>query len=158
MALDDPRIAGGRHASGFVFPVPVPDFRLLRIDLDAHGGSCTLRLPGPMIVLSVSGKAEVAAQADGLTLRPGHAAFIAARDAGVTLSGCGLAFVAPRRTRGPGLRRYRLAGMNPPAPPGTLIGGRANPLGSSPVDRSAIVGRNVQMHFAGPIPMGNRVR
>jgi mannose-6-phosphate isomerase len=93
-ALDDPRLAGDRHASGVDFGVPVPDFRLLRVDLDAHGGSCRVRLPGPMIVLSVSGKAAVAAEADAVTVTSGQAAFVAAQDSGVTLSGCGLAFVA----------------------------------------------------------------
>jgi mannose-6-phosphate isomerase class I len=47
-----------------------------------------------MIVLPVSGKAVVAADADTVTLAPGQAAFVAARDSGVTLSGSGGVFVA----------------------------------------------------------------
>jgi mannose-6-phosphate isomerase len=93
-ALDDPRLAGDRQASGVDFAVPVPDFRLLRIDLDAHAGSYDVRLPGPMIVLSVSDAVGVAAEADVVALTPGQAAFIAARDSGVSLSGSGVVFVA----------------------------------------------------------------
>jgi mannose-6-phosphate isomerase len=92
--LDNPRLAGDRHAFGVDFAVPVPDFRLLRIDLDAHGGSCPIRLPGPMILLSVSGGVKVAAEADTVALTPGRAAFVAAGDTEVTVSGSGVVFVA----------------------------------------------------------------
>ena len=82
--LAEPRVS----AVGGVFEVPVPDFRLTRLELDA-GESMALDDPGPSVVLCASG----ALQVGDLALRPGRAAFVGAGTP-TTLSGSGLAFVA----------------------------------------------------------------
>jgi mannose-6-phosphate isomerase len=92
--LDEPRFCGERTEFGADFAAPVPDFRLLRIDLGARGGTCALALEGPLVVLSVTGTTTIAWQAESVTLTAGRAAFVGARDSGLTLSGHGLAFVA----------------------------------------------------------------
>jgi mannose-6-phosphate isomerase len=93
-AIDDPRFTGNRDAFGTDFAVPVPDFRLLQINLDAHEGSRAIGLRGPMIVLSVSGDAAVATEGNIVALAPGQAAFVAARHGSLTVSGSGVVFVA----------------------------------------------------------------
>jgi mannose-6-phosphate isomerase len=74
------------HPVGGTFDVPVPDFRLARLEVDEPIG---LPDPGPAIVLCTSGEVTLA----GLGLAPGRAAFV---PAGVpaTLAGTGVAFVA----------------------------------------------------------------
>ena len=81
-ALEDPRcpsVAGS-------FAVPVPDFRLTRLEVDEPTG---LDDPGPLIVLCTEGELRVAE----LALPPGRAAFVPAATP-VALAGPGTAFVA----------------------------------------------------------------
>jgi mannose-6-phosphate isomerase len=80
--LVDPRwpSVGGR------FDVPVPDFALTRLEIDAATG---LHDDGPSIVLCVSGALDVA----DVSVGAGRAAFVPAGQA-VTLAGAGTAFVA----------------------------------------------------------------
>jgi mannose-6-phosphate isomerase len=75
------------------FDVPVPDFRLSRIELD---GRATHRDDGPCIVLCASGRVTVAADAGGerVSLGPGHAAFVPASSPQLGLTGAGTVFVA----------------------------------------------------------------
>jgi mannose-6-phosphate isomerase len=73
---------------GGVFEVPVPDFRLTRLQLVASE-PMSLHDAGPLIVLCASGALSVGE----LRVRPGHAAFVAAGTR-VRLAGDGLAFVA----------------------------------------------------------------
>jgi mannose-6-phosphate isomerase len=68
------------------FTVPVPDFALRPLDVD---GPVPVPGAGPRLVLAVTDGVEV----DGLALRPGHAAFVAAA-AGAQLNGRGRVFVA----------------------------------------------------------------
>lgn len=82
--LDDPRLP----CLGGVFDVPVSDFRLTRLELDA-GEPMALDDPGPCIVLCASDSMIVS----DVALGPGRAAFVSAGTA-TTLRGAGLAFVA----------------------------------------------------------------
>lgn len=68
------------------FAVPVPDFGLTRLTVDAPTG---LDDPGPVIVLGVEGEVRVG----DVALPPGHAAFVPAGTP-TTIGGAGLAFVA----------------------------------------------------------------
>ena len=80
--LPDPRwpaVAGS-------FAVPVPDFRLTRLEVDEPTG---LDDPGPSIVLCTGGEVRVGTSA----LTPGHAAFVLPGTP-VTLEGAGTVFVA----------------------------------------------------------------
>ena len=83
-ALAEPR----RPAVAGVFEVPVPDFRLTRLELEADE-SMALDDPGPVIVLCASGEVTVG----DVTLARGRASFVSAGTA-TTLAGEGLAFVA----------------------------------------------------------------
>jgi len=80
--LADPRWP----AVGGSFDVPVPDFRLVRLEVEEPTG---LDDPGPLIVLCVEGRLGLA----DLELAPGRAAFVPVATA-VTLAGKGTAFVA----------------------------------------------------------------
>ncbi len=71
---------------GGTFDVPVPDFRLARLEIENPTG---LHDPGPAIVLCTSGVLTVA----GVDLAPGHAAFVPAA-VPATIGGAGVAFVA----------------------------------------------------------------
>jgi mannose-6-phosphate isomerase len=73
-------------ATGGTFAVPVPDFRLTRLEVAEPTG---LDDPGPLIVLCTSGQVQVGE----LALRPGRAAFVPAATP-ATLAGEGTAFVA----------------------------------------------------------------
>jgi mannose-6-phosphate isomerase class I len=68
------------------FAVPVPDFRLVPLDVD---GAAPV-VPRPAIVLCTSGSVEVA----GVALAPGHAAFVPANATEVVVNGRGQAFAA----------------------------------------------------------------
>ena len=92
--LPDPLFDGQADEFGALFAVPVPDFKLLKVDLDAYKGSCAIGLHGPFVVLCASGSARVAAQGASVDLTPGRAAFVSARDAGFTVSGTGTVFAA----------------------------------------------------------------
>ena len=76
-----------------VYPVPVREFRLSRINL--ADGSLEVDVPGPQILLTVEGELTLTA-ADGrvLALRRGRSAWISADERGVRLSGTGVAFRA----------------------------------------------------------------
>jgi mannose-6-phosphate isomerase len=71
---------------GGTFAVPVPDFRLTRLEVEEPTG---LDDPGPLIVLCTEGAAEV----DGVRLRPGHAAFVPAATP-TTVAGEAVVYVA----------------------------------------------------------------
>ena len=92
--LPDPLFDGQADEFGAVFAVPVPDFKLLMVDLDAYKGSCAIGLHGPFVVLCASGSARVASQGATVDLTPGRAAFVSARDVGFTVSGTGTVFAA----------------------------------------------------------------
>jgi mannose-6-phosphate isomerase len=82
--VDDPRWPRGP----FGYTVPVPDFRLMAFD-DGSEVDYVIPRGRPSIVLSTAGDPTV----NGLTLTPGHAAFVsAATQASVT--GYGTVFVA----------------------------------------------------------------
>ena len=61
--LAEPRFDGHADEFGAMFVVPVPDFKLLMIDLDAYKGSCAIGLPGPFVVLCAAGVARVESRA-----------------------------------------------------------------------------------------------
>jgi mannose-6-phosphate isomerase len=71
---------------GGSFDVPVPDFRLTRLEIDESTG---LHDPGPLIVLGTSGEVAVG----DVATPPGHAAFVPAGTA-TTISGRGVVFIA----------------------------------------------------------------
>ena len=50
-----PLFDGHADEFGAMFAVPVPDFKLLMVDLDAYKGSCAIGLHGPFVVLCASG-------------------------------------------------------------------------------------------------------
>ncbi len=91
----DPDISTGvASPSGeTVFPVPVNEFRLSRIEL--RDSAIDLDHPGPQILLSVDGAPELT---DGcgrrLELTRGRSAWLAAADSGIRLSGSGVVFRA----------------------------------------------------------------
>ncbi|HLY34256.1 MAG TPA: mannose-6-phosphate isomerase, class I [Jatrophihabitantaceae bacterium] len=75
--LDDPRCDAEDDGFGPSFDVPVADFALSIIDLDAFKGSCAVGVPGPHLVLCVEEPVEVSAgEGAPLVLRPGTAAFV----------------------------------------------------------------------------------
>ncbi|HET9519165.1 MAG TPA: mannose-6-phosphate isomerase, class I [Actinoplanes sp.] len=79
------------------WPVPVRDFVLHRVQLDASRPSVAVPVEGPRIVLCVAGEVTVAGGSDGAVVRiaAGASAFASAdADAGLTLSGTGEVFVA----------------------------------------------------------------
>jgi mannose-6-phosphate isomerase len=93
--LDDPRFEG--HANGVAsvgFRPPVEDFRLNAIDLDGFKGSAAWGGQGPQIVLCTSGAVQVTVGPVSVALTPGHAAFVAAREAVYLLRGTGQVFIA----------------------------------------------------------------
>jgi mannose-6-phosphate isomerase len=77
------------------WPVPAREFVLHRVAVQAGGPSVTLPVDGPRVVLCVSGEVAVADAAGGsVPVEAGAAAFAAADDGMVTVSGAGVAFVA----------------------------------------------------------------
>ena len=79
--------------SELAWRVPVPDFRLGRIDVEG-----TVRLqatpPGPQVILCTAGSVAVRAAGISVTVQPGHSAFVTAAAGEVTLAGSGQAFRA----------------------------------------------------------------
>jgi mannose-6-phosphate isomerase len=61
---------------GLRYPVPIEDFDLTRVQLDAQSGALTTR--GPQVLLCTEGGAELTSGEGTLTLRKGCAAFVAA--------------------------------------------------------------------------------
>ncbi|HEU5006350.1 MAG TPA: mannose-6-phosphate isomerase, class I [Jatrophihabitantaceae bacterium] len=83
------------------FRVPVPDFELVRVDLDGYrkpgqdAGECATGDEGkPYLVLCASGKARVDTQGEVVALAPGQAAFVRSRGPLFLLRGTGQTFLA----------------------------------------------------------------
>ncbi|HEY2165590.1 MAG TPA: mannose-6-phosphate isomerase, class I [Jatrophihabitantaceae bacterium] len=102
-ALAEPRCPVRAEGSGagvdVEFDVPVPDFAVTVVDLDAHRGRRDVDRPRPHVVLCVAGAVDVAALGaetlrDTVRLQPAQAAFVPARDAGFTLAGSGKVVLA----------------------------------------------------------------
>jgi mannose-6-phosphate isomerase len=95
--LEDPRCVAEDSGFGPSFDIPVPDFALSVVDLDAYKGGCAVGIPGPYLVLCVEDSVEVSAdEAAPLVLRPGRAAFVSSTREGraFTLRGSGRVFCA----------------------------------------------------------------
>ncbi|MEV4829039.1 mannose-6-phosphate isomerase, class I [Micromonospora sp. NPDC049257] len=93
--LDDPVIAARPVASGVVrWPVPVDDFALHRVTVEASGPEVRLPLPGPRVVFCHSGKVAVDDGVGTVMLGPGQAAVGTAAATALVVSGTGAAFVA----------------------------------------------------------------
>lgn len=92
-----PRCPAEDWGFGTDFTVPVPDFAVHLVDLDAYRkparaeGSCALGdLGKPYLLLCTDGRARVeAADGSAAELPPGHAAFVRARDRLLTVRGTG---------------------------------------------------------------------
>lgn len=103
--------AGDGGAAMLEYPVPVPDFRLLRVTLPADGAAghtrpsqraaTTVPVPAaaPAIVLGTDGEVTVAAGDARLDLRPGAAAYARPGRRELRLSGRGEALVVTCRDR-----------------------------------------------------------
>lgn len=87
-----PRVAAAGSDGVSVYDAGVPDFRLLRVELD--GAPRTLTVDGPTIVLATAGEITVAAGPARRVLVPGGAAYASADETELTLDGIGEAFVA----------------------------------------------------------------
>ncbi|WEK62719.1 MAG: mannose-6-phosphate isomerase, class I [Candidatus Microbacterium colombiense] len=75
------------------YPVPVPDFALDRVLLT--GGSVTLPVAGPTMVLATAGTVSISAAAeDSRRIAVGAAAFVSADESELHLTGTGEVFVA----------------------------------------------------------------
>jgi mannose-6-phosphate isomerase len=93
--LDDPVVAAVRVAPGVVtWPVPIDDFALHRVRLDAAGPEVRLALPGPRVVLCWAGGIEARDAAGAVAIAPGEAAIGAADPGPLILAGTGEAYVA----------------------------------------------------------------
>jgi mannose-6-phosphate isomerase len=100
-ALAVPRWPDAHPGPGVGFRVPLPDFELGGVDLDAYRkpgrdvGSCATGDAGkPYLVLCTSGAVCVDVAGAVVELRPGQAAFVPARDRSFTLRGTGRTFLA----------------------------------------------------------------
>ena len=75
--LPEPRcVDDGLGGHGHNYAVPVQDFGLFVVDLEARPRSAMFEVPGPFIVLCTLGTAEVARGDESITLRRGQAAFV----------------------------------------------------------------------------------
>ncbi|SCG67154.1 mannose-6-phosphate isomerase, class I [Micromonospora coxensis] len=93
--LVDPVVTARPVAPGVVcWPVPVDDFALHRVTVDAATPQVRLPLPGPRVVLCRAGKLSVDDGAGVVTLGPGQAAVGTAVAQSLVFSGEGEAFVA----------------------------------------------------------------
>lgn len=93
--LDDPVVVACPVMPGVVrWPVPVDEFALHRVTVDAAGPQVRLPLPGPRVVLCHRGRVAVDDGAGAVTLGPGQAAVGAATATTLVVSGTGEAFVA----------------------------------------------------------------
>ncbi|MER5700951.1 mannose-6-phosphate isomerase, class I [Micromonospora sp. NPDC002296] len=93
--LDDPRVAPEPVSAGVVrWPVPVEDFALHRVRLDAGALPVRLTVPGPRVVFCRAGRLSVDDGRGVVALVPGRSA-IGPADAGpLVLDGEGEAYVA----------------------------------------------------------------
>lgn len=93
--LTQPRWPAANQGVGADFSVPVEDFRLLLIDLDAdrkpgrEAGSCAVGLTGPCLLLCLDGGARVEVGATCVEVQPGRAAFVCPRESAFVLTGRG---------------------------------------------------------------------
>ncbi|MEV4770038.1 mannose-6-phosphate isomerase, class I [Micromonospora humida] len=93
--LDEPVLVARPVTPGVVcWPVPVDDFALHRVTVDAAGPEVRLPLPGPRVVFCHQGKVGVDDGQGAVMLGPGQAAVGRAAGAALVLSGTGTAFVA----------------------------------------------------------------
>ncbi|MFC0007442.1 mannose-6-phosphate isomerase, class I [Micromonospora siamensis] len=93
--LDDPVVRPQPVSPGVVtWPVPVEDFALHRVTVDASGPGVRLALPGPRVVLCRTGKLSVDDGAGAVTLDPGQAAVGTAAGGALVVGGEGEAYVA----------------------------------------------------------------
>ncbi|MEU5942652.1 mannose-6-phosphate isomerase, class I [Micromonospora sp. NPDC047548] len=93
--LTDPVVTARPVAPGVVcWPVPVEDFALHRVTVDATAPQVRLPLPGPRVVLCRAGRVAVDDGTGALTLGPGQAAVGPAAAGPLVFSGEGEAFVA----------------------------------------------------------------
>ncbi|MFK3980986.1 mannose-6-phosphate isomerase, class I [Micromonospora sp. NPDC050397] len=92
--LDDPLLAPVPVAPGVVgWRVPIDDFALHRVRLDAEVPQARLALTGPRVVLGGSGSVRVRDAAGEVTVEPGRAAISAADGGPLLFSGTGEVFV-----------------------------------------------------------------
>ena len=76
-----------------IYPTPVPEFRLSRLELD--GTDWDITHPGPQVVLAVEGDFSVRdATGRDLTIARGHSVWISAEDRDVRIKGSGTVFRA----------------------------------------------------------------
>jgi mannose-6-phosphate isomerase len=95
--LEDPILHSSAVAPGITtWPVPVPDFELLRIDLDGTRPPLEVPATGPRIILALSGDLFVGEAVDGtpVELTPGTAAYASADAGAIKVAGSGQLFVA----------------------------------------------------------------
>ncbi|RKN38088.1 mannose-6-phosphate isomerase, class I [Micromonospora endolithica] len=93
--LHDPVVRSRPVAPGVVcWPVPVDDFALHRVTVDADRPEVALSLPGPRVVLCCTGAVTVDDGAGAVALVPGHAAVGAAAGGTLRVTGAGEAYVA----------------------------------------------------------------
>ncbi|SCE71569.1 mannose-6-phosphate isomerase, class I [Micromonospora mirobrigensis] len=93
--LDDPVVRPQPVSSGVVtWPVPVEDFALHRVTVEASGPEVRLALPGPRVVLCRSGKLSVDDGVGAVALDPGRAAVGTAAGGALVVGGEGEAYVA----------------------------------------------------------------
>lgn len=93
--LDDPVVRARPVAPGVVtWPVPVAEFALHRVLLDAGVPRVTVPVTGPRVVLCVTGEVAVDDGVAAVPVRSGQAAVGPARGTPLVVSGSGTAFVA----------------------------------------------------------------
>lgn len=93
--LDDPVVPPVPVAPGVVtWPVPVEDFALHRVLVEAGSPGVRLALPGPRVVLCRAGKLAVDDGVGTVTLGPGQAAVGTAAGGPLVIGGEGEAYVA----------------------------------------------------------------
>jgi len=93
--LDDPVVRVQPVASGVVtWPVPVAEFALHRVVLDADVRRVSVPVEGPRVVLCVAGEVTVDDDVAAVSVRAGQAAVGPAGGTPLVVSGTGTAFVA----------------------------------------------------------------
>ncbi|WP_319463320.1 mannose-6-phosphate isomerase, class I [Micromonospora sp. RTP1Z1] len=93
--LDEPIVPPVEVAPGVVtWPVPVDDFALHRVRVDAGSPEVRLALPGPRVVLCRAGKLAVDDGVGTVTLGPGQAAIGTAAGGSLVIGGEGEGYVA----------------------------------------------------------------
>ncbi|MCM4080033.1 mannose-6-phosphate isomerase, class I [Paractinoplanes hotanensis] len=95
--LDDPILRSAEVAPGVsTWQVPIPDFQLLRVELDGARPPVEVPATGPRIILATAGDVFVGESVDGtpVELTPGRAAYASADAGAIKVAGTGQAFVA----------------------------------------------------------------